>query len=240
MWTPNRTVASLVAGLVLAGLGGCAVYPLPYAAPYPSPAANVNNVDPARAGQAVYAPVYLGTHGGMTRVDGYANGYAGYVQPGSVPDYAPYSYGYASGPPNAFPADRQGGYPAYAGQIGPMGQPGYGDWQGQVVGVRAIRYQGNPAAGSAAGTAVGGVLGGAIANANSGRWNRGGNTLAGVIAGALIGGAIGTAASYQSVTVAYRVTARMDSGSVRTIDYANPPGVRVGDRVAYDGRQFYH
>ena len=80
---------------------------------------------------------------------------------------------------------------------------------------------------------------GACAGCRSGRWNRGGNTLAGVIAGALIGSAIGTAASYQSSAVAYRVTARMDSGAMRTIDYRNPPQVRIGDRVNFDGQQFY-
>ena len=55
----------------------------------------------------------------------------------------------------------------------------------------------------------------------------------------LIGSAIGTAASYQSSAVAYRVTARMDSGAMRTIDYRNPPQVRIGDRVNFDGQQFY-
>ena len=229
MWTPHRTAVGLVTGLMLAGLGGCAVYPLPYAAPYPSPASNVNTMDPARAGQAVYAPVY-GPYGGLARVDQADAGYAyagetGYAD--AVPDHV--SSGY-QGQPNPFPADSRSAYGA---------QAGYGDLQGQVVDVRTVRYRGNPAAGSAAGTAVGGVLGGAIANANSGRWNRGGNTLAGVIAGALIGSAIGAAASYQSSAVAYRVTARMDSGAMRTIDYRNPPQVRIGDRVNFDGQQFY-
>ena len=228
MWTPHRTAVGLVAGLMLAGLGGCAVYPLPYSAPYPSPASNVNTMDPARAGQAVYAPVY-GAYGGMARVDGhgYANGR--YAEP------VYHSGGY--GQPNPFPADQQAAYDnAGYGHGAPAG---YSESQGQVVDVRTVHYRGNPAAGSAAGTAVGGVLGGAIANANSGRWNRGGNTLAGVIVGALIGSAIGTAASYQSSAVAYRVTARMDSGAMRTIDYRNPPQVRIGDRVNFDGQQFY-
>ena len=231
MWTPHRTAVGLVAGLVLAGLGGCAVYPLPYAAPYPSPASNVNTMDPARAGQAVYAPVY-GAYGGMARVDGDA----GYASGGyAAPVYSTGGYGQ----PNPFPADQQAqgntgyGYGAYGAQSA------YSESQGQVVDVRTVHYRGNPAAGSAAGTAVGGVLGGAIANANSGRWNRGGNTLAGVIAGALIGSAIGTAASYQSSAVAYRVTARMDSGAMRTIDDRTPPQVRIGDRVNFDGQQFY-
>ncbi len=234
MWTPHRTLASLVAGLVLAGLGGCAVYPLPYSAPYPSPASNVNTMDPARAGQAVYAPVY-GAYGGMARVDGdagYANG--GYANGGYAAPVYP-SGGY--GQPNAFPADQQAAYGNTGYAYG--AQSAYSESQGQVVDVRTIRYRGNPAAGSATGTAVGGVLGGAIANANSGRWNRGGNTLAGVIAGALIGSAIGTAASYQSSAVAYRVTARMDSGAMHSIDYHNPPQVRIGDRINFDGRQFY-
>lgn len=234
MWTPHRTAVGLVAGLVLAGLGGCAVYPLPYAAPYPSPASNVNTMDPARAGQAVYAPVY-GPYGGMARVD---QADAGYAHADAAPVYS--SGGY-QGQPNPFPADSRSAYgnPGAHG-LGAYGpQAGYSDAQGQIVDVRTVRYRGNPAAGSAAGTAVGGVLGGAIANANSGRWNRGGNTLAGVIAGALIGSAIGTAASYQSSAVAYRVTARMDSGAMRTIDYRNPPQVRIGDRVNFDGQQFY-
>ena len=143
MWTPNRTAAALVAGLVLAGLGGCAVYPMPYAAPYPSPASNVNTMDPARAGQAVYAPVYSGAYGGMARVDTYSGGYndGGYAEPAPV-----YSSG-GYGQPNPFPADQgQGAYGGY-GSYG--GQPGYSDSQGQVVDVRAIRYRGNPAAGSA-------------------------------------------------------------------------------------------
>ena len=243
MWTPHRTLASCVAGLALAGLGGCAVYPLPYAAPYPSPASNVNTMDPARAGQAVYAPVY-GAYGGMARVDGHGD--AGYTNGGYA---APVHSSGGYGQPHPFPADQagygnpdgygQGAYRQGAYGQGTYGQAAYSESQGQVVDVRTVHYRGNPAAGSAAGTAVGGVLGGAIANANSGRWNRGGNTLAGVIAGALIGSAIGTAASYQSSAVAYRVTARMDSGAMRTIDYRSPPQVRIGDRINFDGQQFY-
>ena len=212
MFTPHRTAVGALAGLLLASLGGCAVYPLPYAPPYASPAHTVNNVNPALAGQAIYAPAYSGY--GVP--DGrYAPAY---------PDPAGYSGAYASQPAH----DSRG----YGGQA-------YSDSTGQVVDVRRIGYRANPQASAAAGTAIGGIVGGAIGNSSGHRWNRGSNTLAGVIAGALIGSAIGTAASYQTTAVMYRVTARMDSGSVRTVDYANPPAIRIGDRVAFDGQQFY-
>jgi outer membrane lipoprotein SlyB len=232
MFTPSRTAAALLAGLLLASLGGCAVYPLPYQPPYPSPASNVNNVNHAQAGQAVYAPAYPAYRGAYAQPVYPQSVYSPPIDP--VPAYP--QTGYPPGDelaPSAFPAQPQAGYDAgYA--------DAYGGSQGQIVDIRRVAYRANPQASAAAGTAIGGIVGGALGNAGSRHWNRGPNTLAGVIAGALIGGAIGTAASYQTSAVMYRVTARMDSGSLRTVDYANPPAVRIGDRVGFDGYQFYH
>ena len=234
MWTPNRgAMGALLGSVVLVGLSGCVVYPAPYQAPYPSSVGVANNVNYTQQGQAMYAPAY--------------------PAPRPPPAYMPPDRAHAdrANLPNAFPANgwsdpgyadpgygNPGHDPAYGAQAN-SGYAGYSDSQGQIVDIRRIGYRGNPQASAAAGTAIGGVVGGAIGNSTGHRWNRGGNTLAGVLAGALIGSAIGTAASYQTAGVAYRVTVRMDSGAIRTVDYANPPGVRIGDRVGFDGQQFY-
>lgn len=238
MWTPNRgAVGALLGSVMLVGLSGCVVYPASYQAPYPSSVGVANNVNYAQQGQAVYVPAYPAPRQPPAYRPSLPNAFpAG----GSEPGYANDGYG-NDGNPNYYGNPNYGNPgsdPVYSAPAN-SGYAGYSDNQGQIVDIRRIGYRGNPQASAAAGTAIGGVLGGVVGNSTSHRWNRGGNTLAGVLAGALIGSAIGTAASYQTAAVAYRVTARMDSGAIRTVDYANPPGVRIGDRVGFDGQQFY-
>ncbi|MDR2154669.1 MAG: hypothetical protein LBE78_06550 [Burkholderiaceae bacterium] len=130
-------------------------------------------------------------------------------------------------------------------------QPGYVLY-GHVVNVEYLRSSGSRSSG-AGGAVVGGVVGGLAGNQigrgfsghhgrHHGRGGGGGRALAtavGVIGGALIGSAIDRDMNRVAVDF-YRVTVQFDdSGGVRSFDYAQPPNVRVGDRVWLQGEHLY-
>jgi outer membrane lipoprotein SlyB len=84
-----------------------------------------------------------------------------------------------------------------------------------------------------AGTVIGGIVGGLIGHQiGSGH----GNTAA-TIAGAAGGAFVGNQAQQRAraSNEAFRVTVRMDDGSVRTITQENITDLRTGDRVRVDG-----
>jgi outer membrane lipoprotein SlyB len=93
---------------------------------------------------------------------------------------------------------------------------------GQPVGVGAI---------------VGGVAGGLIGHQiGSGRGNTAA-TIAGAVGGALLGNEIERQQRVEAER--YRVTVRLDSGGVITVDQSDPVALRVGDRVRIDNGRVY-
>ena len=110
----------------------------------------------------------------------------------------------------------------------PYPQPGYGQYQqpgyqqqaysqfGRVAGVDLIR-RGSSGSDGTVGAVAGGVVGGAL--------------IGRVLEQNLSGG------GYDRDV--YRVTVHLENGGSRTFDYAEPPNVRVGDRVRVEGNQLY-
>ena len=106
---------------------------------------------------------------------------------------------------------------------------------GQVTNVEYVR--GNQSSG-VAGAVIGGAVGGLAGSQVGGGSGRTAATVAGVVGGALIGRAIEQRNSQPGQDY-YRVTVRLDNGTVRSFDYADAPNVRIGDRVRADGNQLY-
>jgi outer membrane lipoprotein SlyB len=93
---------------------------------------------------------------------------------------------------------------------------------GQPVGVGAI---------------VGGVAGGLIGHQiGSGRGNTAA-TIAGAVGGALLGNEVERQQRVEGER--YRVTVRLDSGGVVTVDQSDPLALRVGDRVRVENGRVY-
>jgi outer membrane lipoprotein SlyB len=90
-----------------------------------------------------------------------------------------------------------------------------------------------------AGAVVGGAVGGLAGNQVGGGRGRTAATIAGVAAGALIGNAVGQNATRSQGRDYYRVTVQLDNGQMHSLDYADAPSVRIGDRVRLDGNQLY-
>lgn len=128
--------------------------------------------------------------------------------------------------PAAYPGAAPGGYPANAGYYSPYGR---------VANVEFVRDN-SPSVG--VGTVAGGALGGVVGNRFGGGSGRAAATIAGVIGGALIGHALEQNANSGGRGY-YRVTVQMESGGMRSFDYAEPPNVQVGERVRVDGNQLY-
>lgn len=110
----------------------------------------------------------------------------------------------------------------------------YAQW-GEVVNVELVRGEGSS---GVVGTIAGGALGGLAGHQVGGGTGKTVATIAGAVGGALIGRAIEQNAR-QPGADHYRVTVRLQDGSVRTFDYRDPPNVQIGDRVRLDGGQLY-
>ena len=110
----------------------------------------------------------------------------------------------------------------------------YAQW-GQVTNVELIR--GGQSSGTL-GTIAGGVVGGLAGNQVGGGTGRTVATVAGAVGGALIGRAV-EQRTRQPGEDHYRVTVRLDDGSMRAFDYREPPNVREGERVRVDGNELY-
>lgn len=85
-----------------------------------------------------------------------------------------------------------------------------------------------PGLGSVAGAVVGGVLGNQVGS-GSGR-------TAATIAGAVGGGVVGNRMEQNSrgADQAYRISVRMDNGSVQTLTQSTAPNLQIGERVRLD------
>ncbi|MCA0325169.1 MAG: glycine zipper 2TM domain-containing protein [Proteobacteria bacterium] len=125
---------------------------------------------------------------------------------------------------------------------GPVGgaAPAYPSQQsyaqlGRVTNVEFMRANQSSGLG---GAVVGGAVGGLAGNQIGGGTGRTVATVAGVIGGALVGRHLEQNMNRNNVDH-YRVTVQLDAGGVRTFDYAEPPNVRIGDRVSAQGDQLY-
>jgi outer membrane lipoprotein SlyB len=88
--------------------------------------------------------------------------------------------------------------------------------------------------GSGVGAVAGGVTGGVLGNQIGGGTGRVIATVVGAAGGAFVGNEIEKNVKKNTV---YRVTVRMDDGSVRTVTDSVPPAYRVGEKVkVVDGR----
>ncbi|GAB3549035.1 hypothetical protein GCM10027343_30270 [Noviherbaspirillum agri] len=90
------------------------------------------------------------------------------------------------------------------------------------------REQSGIGLGTVAGAVVGGVLGNQVGSGSG----RKAATVAGAAGGALAGHQMQKNA--RAADDAYRVSVRMDNGSVQTLVQEQPPGVQVGERVRLD------
>ncbi|MEO8249593.1 MAG: glycine zipper 2TM domain-containing protein [Burkholderiales bacterium] len=110
----------------------------------------------------------------------------------------------------------------------------YAQW-GQVTNVEVIR--GERSSGTV-GTVAGGVVGGLAGSQVGGGTGKIAAAVVGAVGGALIGRAI-EQNTRQPDADHYRVTVRLENNTVRNFDYAEPPNVRMGERVRVDGNQLY-
>jgi outer membrane lipoprotein SlyB len=98
---------------------------------------------------------------------------------------------------------------------------------GVVQSIEAV--QGQPSSG-VLGTVAGAVVGGVIGNQIGGGTGRTAATIAGAAGGGMAGNRIQqnmNSPQQQS----YRITVRMDNGSLQTLAQNNPPNVQTGERV---------
>lgn len=117
----------------------------------------------------------------------------------------------------------QATYPA-SGTSGPNVMAGYG----VVQGIDLVPRE-SAAAGIGVGTVAGAVVGGALGSqVGSGR-GRTAATVAGAAGGALAGRAMEGSAQPQGHV--YRLTLRMDDGTVQSLVQESQPSLRIGDRI---------
>lgn len=137
----------------------------------------------------------------------------------------------SSYPTSSYPANT---YPSQGGAYG--SQPQYVEY-GRVTGVEVVRSTQQRQI-SPGGAIIGGIVGGVLGNQIGGGSGRDIATAAGVVGGAVAGNAIGRQNSAQAVD-SYRITVRVDNGSMRTYDVPNPGDLRPGDRVRIENGVLY-
>jgi outer membrane lipoprotein SlyB len=91
--------------------------------------------------------------------------------------------------------------------------------------------------GSGAGAVVGGVLGAVVGNQFGHGLGRAALTGAGAVGGALAGNNVER--NYKEGVAGYRVSIRLDNGSVRTFQRTQVGNLHVGDRVRLDANSFH-
>jgi outer membrane lipoprotein SlyB len=96
---------------------------------------------------------------------------------------------------------------------------------GVVESVREVETKGQ---GSGLGAVGGGVVGGLLGNQMGGGRGKDAMTVVGVVGGAMAGNEV---EKRSKSTRSYAITIRLDNGSSRTINEANAPEWRAGDRV---------
>jgi outer membrane lipoprotein SlyB len=86
---------------------------------------------------------------------------------------------------------------------------------------------------NAAGTVIGGIIGGLLGTQIGSGTGRTAATVAGAVGGAVAGNVI--EGRRRAANETFRVTVRLDNGSVQTITQDNITDLRTGDRVRVDG-----
>ncbi len=120
---------------------------------------------------------------------------------------------------------------------------GYGAQQGayveygQVTGVDVIRTQAQRES-SPGGAILGAVVGGVLGNAIGGGSGRAAATALGAVGGAVAGNQIGKRNSTE-VAETFRVTVRVDNGTMRTYEVPATGDLRTGDRVRIENGVLY-
>ena len=97
---------------------------------------------------------------------------------------------------------------------------------GTVVAVNTVKVKDDHP--NVVGTIAGGVLGGVLGRQVGGGTGRDLATIAGAVGGAYAGNRIEDRMEKKDVV---RVSVKLDSGATSTVDYAQAPGLRVGERV---------
>ncbi len=149
----------------------------------------------------------------------------------------------AVAPQPAYPA--QSSYPiaptsnAYAPQPNYVAEPRVADPAadrsriGSVAGIEPIRERPQ---GSGAGAVIGGVLGAVVGNQLGHGVGRAGMTGLGAVGGAIAGNNIER--KQREAITGYRVSIRLDNGTMRSFERRQSGGLRVGDRVRLDAGTF--
>lgn len=110
--------------------------------------------------------------------------------------------------------------------------------QGRVMNIETVRVQDGSGVG-AGGAIAGGVIGGVLGNQVGKGSGRTLATIAGVAAGALAGNAVQNNMGGGSVRDIYRVTVQLQDGSMRALDYQQPPQLSIGEYVRVEGNQIF-
>ena len=131
----------------------------------------------------------------------------------AAPDQQPY-YGSNPAPSSSYPSQSQG----------------Y-----QLGTVDRIEVINRSAGNNAAGTIIGGIVGGLIGTQIGSGRGRTAATVAGAVGGAVAGNVIEGRRRTDHET--FRVTVRLDNGSVQTVTQENINDLRTGDRVRLHGNQ---
>jgi len=136
-----------------------------------------------------------------------AVGLAGCAAPGQQP-----YYGSSPAPSQSYPSQAQSSQLGYVDRI-------------EVI----SRSAGN----NAAGTIIGGIIGGLIGTQIGSGTGRTAATVAGAVGGAVAGNVIEGRRRADHET--FRITVRLDNGSMQTVTQNNISDLRTGDRVRLDG-----
>lgn len=107
--------------------------------------------------------------------------------------------------------------------------------RGTVTQIEPVIKQGDT---SGAGAVVGGLLGAAVGNQVGGGDGRKAATVVGAVGGAVVGNNVEKNRARE--VVGYRITVRLDSGSVQTYQQSQVSDLSVGSRVNVDGGVVRH
>ena len=141
----------------------------------------------------------------------------------ATPDQQPY-YGSSPAPSQGYPTQN------YPTQNYPVQNQSY-----QLGYVDRIEVITRGASSNVTGTIIGGIIGGLIGTQIGSGSGRTAATVAGAVGGAVAGNVIEGRRRTDHET--FRVTVRLDNGSMQTVTQENINDLRTGDRVRLDGNQ---
>jgi len=101
--------------------------------------------------------------------------------------------------------------------------------------IESVREVSKPGEGSGLGAVAGGVAGGVLGRQIGGGSGRDIATVAGAVGGAVVGHQV---EKRVKTSHSYEIVVRMDDGTTRTFASAEPPAVRIGDKVRTTGEGF--